>query len=156
MMAEIQDKARTAPVKPVGRISDRGGQSNHPEHAHHRPGIVTTIAISHLIMAFMFFAVFVVGILLQVRGLLESIFVSTEPDTFALSGELYTEIDKGMPGHRVLLGVDTALCLAFTLLLVISAFGLLKMRRWGRTLSLIFSGAALARGLVAMLYALVF
>jgi predicted Zn finger-like uncharacterized protein len=124
-----------------------------------RPGLVTTIAVFHLIAAFVFFAGFVLALVLQVRGALGGAFLGSDEAgkaRLARYQDLYEDVDKGMPAHRLLLGVDAVFCLAFAGLLVASAIGLLQMRPWGRTLSLIFSSAALVRGLTMLLYALLF
>jgi hypothetical protein len=159
VMAEIADEYTAPPVGPSRRMVEASQPPSRAEGSFDRPGIVTTVVVFHFIAALLFLAIFVLGILLQVRGLVEGMFRGGDwPRGLKLPWEeaVYAEVDRGMPGHRVLLVVDNILCLAFAVLLVVSGIGLLQMRRWGRTLSLIFSSAGLVRGLVGILYAVLF
>jgi hypothetical protein len=167
--AEIVEEADVSPVRPSSRRAvetarpyrraQEESREDSRQELNERPAIVTTVVVFHFIAAFLFFAVFVLGMLLQVPRFMDGVVHGAEEarqSNLDLYQAISAQVDKGMPGHRVLLIVDAVLCLAFAVLLVVSAVGLLHMRRWGRTLSLIFSSAALARGLVGILYALIF
>jgi hypothetical protein len=159
ILVEPDEGYTAAPVRPPALTVAPTDRPRRQQAPRGRPGLVTTIAVFHLIAAFVFFVGFILALVLQVRGALGGAFLGSDEGgkaRLAMYQELYEDVDKGMPAHRLLLGVDAVFCLAFAGLLVSSAIGLLQMRPWGRTLSLIFSSAALVRGLTMLLYALIF
>jgi hypothetical protein len=111
--------------------------------AQKRPAAVTVMGVLNLV----FGGLRLLGLLcLTGAGLVGMLFIMNMPapppgqaNEMAAVKDLINDIDQAVPEMKYMMIAELALGVVMTLLLIVAGIGLLRMRPWGRTLSLVYA-----------------
>jgi hypothetical protein len=118
-----------------------------------RPVVVTVMGILNIIFGGIWLLIYTcVGVLLLFLFIaLSQAEVAREREVRELK-ELWTVINREVPGFNAFLIVSLVLSLLLPIIEIVAGIGLLRMRSWGRVLSIFYSAAVIASSIASLIY----